>query len=157
TRVTRVNPATGTVASIVDLNPHINYSVTPGSAGEIALSLSQPGSGGFTADGSKFYLTAFGSRKVGGLNTAGPVTARITGGGGPSGVALKESAARLYVMNRFDNAISIVDTVANPQVGTIGVAGPAGFDPSPDVIKIGRKFLYDAQLTSGHGDTACAT
>ena len=27
----------------------------------------------------------------------------------------------------------------------------------PDVIKVGRKFLYDAQLTSGHGDTACAT
>ena len=37
------------------------------------------------------------------------------------------------------------------------MAGPSQFDPSPDVIKNGRKFLYDAQLTSGHGDIACAT
>jgi hypothetical protein len=60
-------------------------------------------------------------------------------------------------MNRFDNTISIVDTSTETQTGVIGVNGPSQFDPSPDVIKAGRKFLYDAQLTSGHGDTSCAT
>src|SRR5207247_1781002 len=124
---------------------------------EIAQSPSQPGQGGLSAAGGRYYLTAFGSAKVAVLNAAGTVTARIAVGGGPSGVALKESAARLYVMNRFDDTISIVDTSTNAAVGVIGVAGPSRFDASPDVIKAGRKFLYDAQLTSGHGDIGCST
>ncbi len=155
TRVAKVTlPST---VSQVDLNPHINYATTPGSATEIDNSISQPGDGVFNAAGTVYYLTAFGSRKVGVLNGAGAVTGLIDVGGGPSGVALNEADARLYVMNRFENTISIVDTNASAQIGLIGVAGPAQFDPSPDVIKTGRKFLYDAQLTSGHGDTACAT
>jgi YVTN family beta-propeller protein len=156
TRVSIVNSTTGAVTP-VDLNSHINYGVTPGPAGEIAQSLAEPGQGVFSADGSKYYLTAFGSGKVGVLNGSGAVTARIAVGGGPSGVALKESANRLYVLNRFDNTISTVDTTSNTQVATTGVTGSSAFDPSPDVIKAGRKFLYDAQLTSGHGDIACAT
>ncbi|MEW6268285.1 MAG: hypothetical protein AB1689_03185 [Thermodesulfobacteriota bacterium] len=157
TRVTKVNAASGAVSAIVDLNPHINYAVTPGPPAEVAQSLSQPGDGAFSADGSRFYLTAFGSSKVAVLDGGGAVTARIDVGGGPSGVALNEAAARLYVLNRFDNTISIVDTAANAEVDLVGVAGPAAFDPSPDVIKDGRKFLYEAQITSGHGDAACAT
>src|SRR6185503_5406668 len=80
TRVTRVNAGTGTVAQHVDLNPHINYGTTPGPAAEIAASLALPGDGVFTANGATYYLTAFGSGKVGVLNSAGAVTARITVG-----------------------------------------------------------------------------
>jgi YVTN family beta-propeller protein len=156
TRLSKVNPGTGTVTQI-DLNPHINYATTPGSAGEIAQSLSQPTDGVFNAAGSTFYLAALGSNKVGVLNSSGTVTARINVGPGPTGVALNESDNRLYVLNRFDNTISTVDTGTNTQIATIGVAGVAAFDPSPDVIKAGRKFLYDATLTSGHGDVACST
>ena len=63
---------------------------------------------------------------------------------GPSGVALNEADARLYVLNRFDNTISIVDT-DDQHPGRHASASPArrSFDPSPDVIKVGRKFLYD--------------
>src|SRR5262245_39213188 len=157
TRVAQVNPATGTVAAEVDLNPHINYSVTPGPAAEIANSLSQPGDGVFNAAGSTYYLAAFGSGKVGVLNSSGAVTARIAVGGGPTGLALNESAQRLYVLNRFDNTISMVDTGTNTEVGVIGVAGAAGFDPSPDDIKLGRNFLYVARFPSGHGRAAGAT
>jgi YVTN family beta-propeller protein len=157
TRITRVNPSTGAVVGVNDLNPNINYSVSPGPAAEIANSLSQPGDGVFKSDGSTFYVTAFGSSKVGVVNASGVVTARIPVGGGPSGVALNEAAGRLYVLNRFDNTISTVDTASQTEIGVTGVAGPAAFDPSPDVIKIGRKFLYEAPITSGHGDIACAT
>jgi YVTN family beta-propeller protein len=157
TRLTRVNAGSGAVVGQIDLNPHINYGTSPGPAAEIAASLAQPGAGVFTANGATFYVTAFGSGKVGVVSAAGTVTARIAVGAGPSGVALDESAARLYVMNRLDDTISIVNTGTNAQIGVVGVAGPSRFDPSPDVIKAGRKFLYDAALTSGHGDTACAT
>ncbi len=157
TRVARVNAVSGATTQ-VDLNPHISYAVTPGPPAEIAASLSQPGGGVFRSDGSAYYLTAFGSGKVAVLDGAtGAVTARVNVGGGPSGVALNETDGRLYVLSRFDNAIASLDTATNTVVDNIGVAGPAAFDPSPDVIKIGRPFLYDAQLTSGHGDIACAT
>jgi YVTN family beta-propeller protein len=156
TRVSIVDRPSDTVTP-VDVNPHINYAVTPGPAAEIAQSLAHPGDGVFKADGSRYYLTAFGSSKVAVLNGAGAVTARIDVGGGPSGVALNEADARLYVLNAFENTVSTVDTDTNTEIAVTGVAGPSEFDPSPDVIKVGRKFLYDGQLTSGHGDTACAT
>jgi len=157
TRLSRVDPVTGAVTQF-DLNPHINFSTTPGPASELALSLAHPGDGVFSSDGSTYYLTAFGSRKVGVVDaTSGAVMDRIDVGGGPSGVALNEGAGRLYVVNRLDNTLSLVDTTSNTQVASLGIGGPAAFDPSPDVIQVGRKFLYDAQLTSGHGDISCAT
>src|SRR5262249_33248449 len=135
TRIARVNPATGTVVGQADLNPHINYSVTPGPPAEIANSLSQPGDGVFNAAGSTYYVAAFGSGKVRVPDSSGAVTARISVGGGPSGLALNESVQRLYVLNRFENTISIVNTATNSEVAVTGVAGAARFDPSPDDIK----------------------
>src|SRR5262249_46949800 len=98
TRITKVNPATAPGTGLADLNPHIDYSTPPGPASEIAASLSQPGDGVFNAAGSLFYLTAFGSGKVGVLDGSGNVVGRIAVGGGPSGVALNEPANRLYVL-----------------------------------------------------------
>lgn len=157
TRVSKVNTSVTNGVTFSDLNSHISYSSTPGPPSEIAQSLAIPGDGVFNATGTTYYQTAFGSRKVGVLNSSGAVTALIDVGEGPSGVALNESDSRLYVLNRFSNTLSTVDTTTNTEIDISGIAGPSQFDPSPDVIKTGRKFLYDAQLTSGHGDTACAT
>ena len=156
TRVSIVNVFTGMRA--VDLNPHIDYAVSPGPPEEIERSVSQPGNGVFSANGDRFYLTAFGSRMVAVLDgSSAAVLQRIRVGGGPSGVALNEPARRLYVLNRFDNSLSTVDLDAGRELAVTGVAGPARFDPSPEAVRRGRDFLYDAALSSGHGDIACAT
>jgi YVTN family beta-propeller protein len=158
TRVTVVDPVSGVVPPPIDLNSHINYNLTPGPPAEIAASLAHPVTGIFNGSGSTYYVAGMGSKKVGVVNTAsGLVDDLVDVGDGPSGLALNEADNRLYVLNRFDNTISTVNTSTNAEVNRVGVAGPASFDPSPDVIKIGRKFLYDGQLSSGHGDTACAT
>lgn len=102
-------------------------------------------------------MTAFGSAKVAVFDTASGTVDRIVVGGGPSGLALAENLDRLYVTNRFDNTISIVDTVSRQEIGSIGIAGASRFDPSPDAIRSGRPFLYNAATTSGHGDSACAS
>ena len=34
---------------------------------------------------------------------------------------------------------------------------PLPYDPSPAAVTRGRRFLYDAAHTSGHGDAACAS
>ena len=157
TRVSVVNPVSGSVAT-VDLNPHINYNLTPGPQPEIDASLAHPVTGVFNGNGSTYYVAALGSQKVGVVNASnGSIADLIAVGDGPSGLALNEADDRLYVLNRFDNTISIVDTNSNSETDRIGVAGAAAFDPSPDIVKVGRKFLYDGQITSGHGDTACAT
>jgi len=156
TRLTRVDPGAATVVEVVDVNPHVDFTTTPGPANEIAASLSQPTGAVFDAAGQTLYVAALGSAKVGVLSSSGAVLARIAVGGGPSGLALAEARSRLYVLNRFDNTISIVDTVTRSEVGRIGVTGASHFDPSPDAIRKGRRFLYDATL-SGHGDSACAT
>jgi YVTN family beta-propeller protein len=157
TRISIVSAADGNVTS-VDLNPHIDYGTTPGPPEEVERSLSQPGHGVFSRDGSRFYVGAFGSETVTVLDGQNAeVRARIRVGGGPSGVALDEKKRRLYVMNRFDNTLSTIDLQTGEAIDVTGVAGPARYDPTPAAIRRGRPFLYDARATSGHGDVACAT
>jgi YVTN family beta-propeller protein len=135
----------------VDLNSHINYGVPGGSAAERANSLALPVDMVRGSDGN-LYVAAMGSAKVGVLNAAGVVQARISVGQGPTGLALNQKRNLLYVLNRFDESISIVDTTTRAQIATT----PVGFNPEPAAISRGRRFLYDASL-SAHGDLACAS
>ena len=73
-------------------------------------------------------------------------------GEGPTGVALLEPANRLFVLDRFSNSIALVDAPALAKTGEIPL-----HDPSPAVVKQGRRFLYDGILSSGHGDAACSS
>src|SRR5205823_9876579 len=73
-------------------------------------------------------------------------------GGGPTGLVLDEPRGRLYVMTRFDNAISVVDTATRLETAHVAV-----YDPEPASVRNGRPVLYDAQLTSSNGEAACAS
>ena len=152
TRVSIVDPSAPALTSLVDLNPHINYGATPGPLSELEASLSQPGGFAFRSTGGEVFLTALGSAKVAVLDDAGNVTGRIQVGNGPSGLVLDELHGRLYVLNRFDNTLSVVNSTTHAVMATLPV-----YDPSPAVVKNGRPFLYDGKLSSGHGDLACAS
>jgi YVTN family beta-propeller protein len=155
-RVTRISPGPTDALTIVQplhLNPHIIYRVSPGPPSEIALTLGQPTAIEFSADGRRAYVAAFGSGKVGVLDSTGRVLQRIAVGFGPGGLALDEARARLYVLNHLDASLSIVDLAAGTAIQTI----PLHFDPTPAVVKTGRPFLYDMTRTGGHGDMACVT
>jgi DNA-binding beta-propeller fold protein YncE len=154
-RITRVvaGPAGGDRVRTVDLNPHIAGAAGAAVLPDRELSLAQPLDLVFQADGSLAYVAAFGSQKVGVLDRAGRVVERIKVGFGPGGLALDERAQRLYVLNHFDATISIVDLRKRQATATI----PLRHDPTPPVVKQGRPFLYDAILTSAHGDLSCAT
>ncbi len=164
-RMAIVDPGSGFAATIVDLNGHIDRSSDPATnIVERMASISQPGMMVWKADGSAAWLTAIGSRKV--FRVAGGCSqpACIFGGQrqapdavevgeGPTGVALNEAAARLYVLNRFSNSIAVVDTDALRKLG----GDIPLHDPSPDVVRSGRRHLYDAIDSSGHGDAACSS
>jgi DNA-binding beta-propeller fold protein YncE len=158
-RITVIDPASGTVAAR-DLNPHVDFT-QDGNATEKAKSVAFPQDLAFSSDGSKLYVVAQGSQKLAIYNTAdvdgGTITPSLASqvtlsGGGPTGVALDEVSGRAYVLTRFNNSISIVNTATKSEVGTVSM-----FSPEPESVVDGRKYLYDANLTSQHGTTACAS
>src|SRR5205085_7539942 len=71
---------------------------------------------------------------------------------GPTGLALDEARQRLYVLNRFDQTVSVVDTNSKAQAAVV----PVGFNPEPASVRDGRHLLYDASLSS-HGTVSCAS
>ncbi len=149
-RVTVIEPTGGSV-SAHHLNDHINYN-GPGDAGERALSICIPLDITISSDGQDVYVAGFGSRKVAVLDASGTLTRRISVGEGPSGLALDEARDKLYVVNRFTSSLSVVDLATDASVEV-----SLGFDPSPSFVRDGRKFLYDGQISSAHGDAACAS
>jgi hypothetical protein len=138
----------------VNLNPHINYGADIATV-DGTQSIGQPNGMAFNGAGTRLYAAAILSRKVVVVDTSvvpGSVLARIDVGEGPTGLALKESAGRLYVLNRHENTISVVNTSTNSEVlPRVGL-----FDPEPVAIRTGGSFST-TQLTSGRGDVACAT
>ncbi|MBM3984616.1 MAG: hypothetical protein FJ296_02820, partial [Planctomycetes bacterium] len=138
-----------------DLNPHLDYvNVTlPQSVRD--ESLADPRAIVFHADGQQGWVVGMGSSNViavnadGSRNTAIPP---IPVGEGPTGAALDEGAQRLYVLNKFAASISVIDTGTASETARV-----AYFDPTPEVIRDGRKYLYDSHLGSGTGHLSCAS
>lgn len=160
TRITIVDP--GLVSATPrHLNKHIDYSVSPAPAGVAQNSLALPRQLVISGNGKTLYLAAKGSDKVGVFDVAKlennsfvpSSNDHITiSGGGPSGLLLDESRGRLYVTTRFDNGISIVDTTLRQESTHIQLA-----NPEPPAVTTGRRFLYDANMTSSNGEAACAS
>jgi DNA-binding beta-propeller fold protein YncE len=79
---------------------------------------------------------------------------------GPRGLAWKSAnwsqtgdpGNRLYCLNQLDNSLSVIDPDGEFEVRRIGL----GHDPTPTPIRVGRAFLYSANL-SGSGFVACAS
>ena len=145
------------------LNKHVDYSWCCASIpnAENALSLALPMGMTVSGDGRTLYVAAMGSGKVGVFDTDElendtffpDLRAQIAvTGGGPTGLELNESTNHLYVLTRFDNAISVVDTQSRREI-----QHTAMFNPEPPHVTAGRRFLYDASFTSSRGDSACAT
>lgn len=145
------------------LNKHINYNQCCAALpnAENAKSLAQPMGMAVTNDGKTLYVAAFGSSKVGIFDTKQLENDTFTPsthnqiavkGGGPSGLVLDEEHERLYVLTRFDNSISVINTTDRKEVAHVAM-----FNPEPPSIVRGRPFLYDAAFTSSHGDSSCSS
>jgi DNA-binding beta-propeller fold protein YncE len=144
------------------LNKHIDFSscCAPVPNAETQLSLALPLGMAVSANGKTLYVAALGSNKIGIYDTkkleddtfVPNINDQIAvSGGGPSGVVLDESKRQLYVLTRFDNSISIIDIQQRREVNHVSM-----FNPEPQSVTRGRRFLYDASI-SAHGDSACAT
>lgn len=143
------------------LNKHIqSYDKPVGTETERRLSLATPLEMAISNDGKKLYLAGFGSQKIGIYSTDELKSDTFTPsleqqiqltGGGPSGLVLDDENQRLFVMTRFDNSVAIINTKNRKEIAKLAL-----FNPEPQSIIDGRKFLYDAALTSSRGDSSCA-
>jgi DNA-binding beta-propeller fold protein YncE len=158
-RITVIDPTSGAVEPH-HLNSHIDYDVVPSAAGTKEQSLATPLEMALTSDGTTLYVAAFGSGVVGVIDTSAleagtlqpDVADHITvSGGGPGGLVLDEPRARLYVLTRFDNAVSVIDLDEQREVAHLPL-----YNPEPAEVTEGRPFLYDSTLTSSNGEATCS-
>jgi len=144
------------------LNKHIDYGVLPAPAGVKDHRLATPLDMEVSADGSKLYVAAFGSGKVGVFDTAtlendsfDPTLQSAQyldlSAGGPAGLALDGARNRAYVLTRFDNAVSVVDLGTGSEIAHVAL-----HNPEPASVTDGRDMLYDAVKTSSNGEASCA-
>jgi len=132
-----------------------------------------PFSTAITPDKSKLFVSAAGSNTVTAINvpallkfsrtapksaandlsaSANYVTARIPVGRNPRGIVLSPDGKRLYVANRMDDNISVVDTARARVVSTIDLGGPKNTTP----LRRGEQLFNDAHF-SFQGQFSCSS
>lgn len=116
-----------------------------------------------TPDKSKILLTTAGSQSVTAIDvshllktvqarrkpfvndlsaSADYVAARIPVGHNPRGVVLSPDGSRLYVANRLDDTVSVIDTKSNDVVSTIDLGGSKNID----ALRRGERLFYTADF-----------
>jgi YVTN family beta-propeller protein len=80
------------------------------------------------------------------------VVARIHVGHDPRGLTLSRNGSRLFVANRLEDTISVIDTRANRMVSTIALAGPKTISP----LRHGEQTFYTARY-GFQGQIGCAS
>ncbi len=148
--------------SITDLNPHIDYEQLPSTVG-LETAIAQPTDVVFNPSGDKAFVASFGTDRIAVLDEAGNVLSRVElndapaantdpqAKRGPRSLAVHRNSATLYVLNRLANSVSVVDTESERVVIELMMS-----DPTPDFIRVGRGYLFDAKL-SGNGTVSCAS
>ncbi len=81
------------------------------------------------------------------------VEARIPVGHNPRGVLLSPDGKRLFVANRLDDNLAVVDTASNKVVTTIDLGGPKNVD----ALRRGERLFYTADFAfqGGFGCSNC--
>lgn len=144
--------ASGGGVSVSDLNPHLTYSTPTIPPEQRALSIGDPRAIVWNSTGTVGYVAGLGSNSVIRIGPAGERLGQTMVGEGPTGLALHEASGRLFVLDRFEGAISVIDTGAH-----VEVTRRSFFDPTPQEIRAGRPFLFNTHRTSGLGQASCGS
>ncbi|MBX3420945.1 MAG: hypothetical protein KF752_05235 [Pirellulaceae bacterium] len=149
------NPATLQSAGRFDLNAPLVAQFTGATlpATERAKAIGDPRAIVWSSSGSQAYVAGMGSGNVIAINSAGqrvgqPIPVRE----GPAGLALDESRSQLYVLNRFDGSVSVINLTTGTESAVVRY-----FDPTPAEVRNGRRHLYNTHEGSAVGQIACAS
>lgn len=142
----------GTRGDVVrrDLNPHLDYLGSTIPFTERIRSIGDPRGVVCSPDGAEVWVSGMGSNNVVVHDEDLGRLDRIVVGNGPTGITMDPTGSHVYVLNRFDATVTVLDRVSRKEIGLLRL-----FDPTPHFIKDGRPLLYDTHLTSGLGHTSC--
>ena len=108
--------------------------------------ISTAGSESVTVIDTNRLLTTVRSRRPDLANdlsaSANYVIGRIPVGHNPRGLLLSKDGGRLYVANRLDDNISVIDTTSNKVISTIDLEGPRNID----ALRRGERLFYTADF-----------
>jgi len=138
-----------------DLNPHLDYESHTTTSMNREQSIGDPRGITWNAEGSLAYVTGMGSNNVIIIDASGqrPAGASVIEvGEGPTGIVADNQRNKLYVLNRFEGTLSIIDMESLSERARV-----AFFDPTPQSIRTGRRHFYDTHRTSGLGHVSCAS
>lgn len=149
--------ATGLGAPLgsVDLNSHLDYATASVPPALRERSLGDPRAILWNNAGTQGWVAGLGSNN---LIVIGPDGTRIGRapsievGAGPTGLAHHPSTQRLFVLNRFEGSLSVVDTTRELEVARVPF-----HEATPLLIRAGRVHLYGTHEGSGLGQAACAS
>ncbi|NRB39899.1 MAG: hypothetical protein HRU20_15760 [Pseudomonadales bacterium] len=147
----------------VHLNPHVDFDLPFGEyidPEEKAKSLAQPENMIVSDDGERLFVSAFGSNKIAILSTEDlenddyvpDASDHIIVPAGPTGLVLNDNGTKAYVYSRFDNVVSEINIEEKKVEYSVSL-----YNPEPEFIKKGRRFLYDADYTSSNGTNSCGS
>ena len=148
----RIAPGGGTPASLVDLNPHLDYLSPTVTQPVRDQSIGDPRDMDWSAANDRGYVSGMGSNNLIVVDAALNRLGRVEVGEGPTGVVADDARDAIYVLNKFEGSISTVD-----QGSLLEIDRTFFFDPTPQVIRDGRPHLYDTHRTSGLGHLSCAS
>ena len=138
--------------AVFDLNPHLDYTVRTLPRTERVESIGDPRAVQYDATGGLAYIAGMGSNNLAVVDATGARVGTIPVGEGPTGLALDTERERLFVLNRFDASVSVVDLNRRKVISEVEF-----FDPTPYAVKRGRRVFYNTHLTSGLGQVSCAS
>jgi len=107
----------------------------------------------FSNDGLRAYVVSLGADRVGVLDPSdGSVLGRVDVGRGPRGLAIDSDRDRLFVLNRTDLSVSMLDVSSDSPglLATLDLRNPE----SADVVD-GRDFLYSTKFSHNFA-SSCA-
>jgi YVTN family beta-propeller protein len=149
--VAAVLPTGAAPATVIDLNPHLDYSSHTTTLLNRMRSIGDP-RGVAVATNGHVWTAGMGSNSVVCFAPSGERIAAVHVGEGPTGVVLSADGTRAYTLNRFGSSVSVVSAASHSELARVPL-----HDPTPPDVRAGRKFLFDTHLTSGLGQASCAS
>jgi YVTN family beta-propeller protein len=145
----------GSLPTLVDLNSHLDYATHSIPFEQRVQSIGDPRGIAFNLAGDRAYVTGMGSNNVIAVDGTMQRIGIVQVGDGPTGIVVDDAhgaAGRVYVLNKFDGSVSVIDVKSLDEVQRISF-----HDPTPAAIRAGRPHLYNTHLTSGLGHASCAS
>ena len=164
-----ITEADGTPVALVDLNEE-HLDAAQGGVGmaykdhsvpkaDRDKSIGDPRGVAFSNDGATVYISGMGSNNIiavdAGTGQRISLGHSLEVGAGPTGLAHHAALDRLYVVNKFDASVYVIDTSTPGSELVLNVY--TFFDPTPDWLNAGRVHFYGTHENSGLGQVACAS